>query len=177
MKKFLKGFTLIELLIVIGILGILVAAVMLVLNPIEAQRKSRDNQRMKDLTTLQSIMEQVNADSLTSSLEANTSITTTACSNNWIGLDVCKYVTKVPLDPLNKTNVKLAGADAAASCTATSTFSDPAYYYIKYDGTSYEIDIRQESTSNCERLTNDGGNSNAFVETGTSTTHSLIADK
>lgn len=47
-----KGFTLLELLIVIAILAILSVTLVLVLNPAESLRKSRDTQRMSDLATL-----------------------------------------------------------------------------------------------------------------------------
>lgn len=48
----LKGFTLLELLIVIAILSILAMSLILVLNPAETLKKSRDTQRMTDLSTL-----------------------------------------------------------------------------------------------------------------------------
>lgn len=48
----LKGFTLLELLIVIAILSILAMALILVLNPAETLKKSRDSQRMADLSTI-----------------------------------------------------------------------------------------------------------------------------
>ncbi len=44
-----KGFTLIELLIVIGILGVLAAAVVVVLNPAELLAQARDSQRLQDI--------------------------------------------------------------------------------------------------------------------------------
>lgn len=47
-----KGFTLLELLIVIAIIAILSVALILVLNPAETIRKSRDVQRISDLNTL-----------------------------------------------------------------------------------------------------------------------------
>jgi prepilin-type N-terminal cleavage/methylation domain-containing protein len=47
-----KGFTLIELLIVIGILAILAIATVLVLNPAEILKQSRDSKRISDLKTL-----------------------------------------------------------------------------------------------------------------------------
>lgn len=49
-----KGFTLLELLIVIGIIVILSAIVVFVLNPAETLRKSRDSQRIADLATMKS---------------------------------------------------------------------------------------------------------------------------
>lgn len=51
-----KGFTLLELLIVIGILVILSAVVIFVLNPAETLRKSRDSQRIADLATIKSAL-------------------------------------------------------------------------------------------------------------------------
>jgi prepilin-type N-terminal cleavage/methylation domain-containing protein len=47
-----KGFTLIELLIVIAILGVLAAAVTIVLNPAELLAQARDGQRISDMDTI-----------------------------------------------------------------------------------------------------------------------------
>lgn len=47
-----RGFTLLELLITISILAILAVALVLVLNPAETIKKSRDTQRVSDLSTL-----------------------------------------------------------------------------------------------------------------------------
>ena len=53
MKKNRKeGFTLLELLIVIAIIAILSVALVLVLNPAETLKKSRDAQRFSDLATI-----------------------------------------------------------------------------------------------------------------------------
>ncbi len=49
-----KGFTLLELLIVIGILAILATVSILVINPAELLRRSRDSQRISDLSTIKS---------------------------------------------------------------------------------------------------------------------------
>jgi len=51
-----KGFTLLELLIVIGILAILSAVTILVINPAELLRKSRDTQRISDLGSINSAL-------------------------------------------------------------------------------------------------------------------------
>jgi prepilin-type N-terminal cleavage/methylation domain-containing protein len=47
-----KGFTLIELLIVIAILGVLAAAVTIILNPAELLAQARDGQRISDMDTV-----------------------------------------------------------------------------------------------------------------------------
>lgn len=51
-----KGFTLLELLIVISIIAVLSVILVLVLNPVETLRKSRDVQRMSDLSTLKTAL-------------------------------------------------------------------------------------------------------------------------
>ena len=51
-EKNMEGFTLLELLIVIAILAILSAVLILILNPAETMKKSRDTQRMSDLSTM-----------------------------------------------------------------------------------------------------------------------------
>lgn len=48
-----KGFTLVELLVVIAIIGVLAAVVVLVINPLELTRRSRDAARLTDLANLQ----------------------------------------------------------------------------------------------------------------------------
>ena len=51
-KKFQKGFTLIELLIVIAILGVLAAAVLVALNPLEQLARARDGGRKSAISQL-----------------------------------------------------------------------------------------------------------------------------
>jgi prepilin-type N-terminal cleavage/methylation domain-containing protein len=55
-KKSKEGFTLLELLIVITIIAILSVALVFVLNPAETLAKSRDTQRMSDLSTLKTAL-------------------------------------------------------------------------------------------------------------------------
>jgi len=183
MKKILqKGFTLIELLIVIGILGILIAAVLFTLNPAEAQRKGRDVQRLRDLGTLQTIMENLVQDNvLTGStvIVASSSTGETACASNWLSTalgvtaGLCNYASKVPIDPTNVATTTVAtGVVAGTTCTAAEVTGQPAYYYVVYDGTArtYEINVRQESKSGCSKLGGDGGDEEDFVEAGTGVT-------
>lgn len=180
MKKILKkGFTLIELLIVIGILGILIAAVLFTLNPAEAQRKARDVQRLRDLGTLQTIMENLVQDNvLTGSavVVANSSAGTTDCANNWLSTafgitgGLCNYASKISIDPTNVATTTVAtGVMAGTTCTAAEVTGQPAYYYVVYDGSArtYEINVRQESKSGCSKLGGDGGDEEDFVEAGT----------
>ena len=51
-----QGFTLLELLIVIAIIAILSVILVLVLDPSETLKKSRDSQRMSDLSTIKTAL-------------------------------------------------------------------------------------------------------------------------
>ena len=51
-----QGFTLLELLIVIAIIAILSVILILVLDPSETLKKSRDSQRMSDLSTIKTAL-------------------------------------------------------------------------------------------------------------------------
>ena len=57
-----KGFTLIELLVVIGILGILMAVVIVAVNPSRQFAQARDTQRKADLSALTSAIVQYSVD-------------------------------------------------------------------------------------------------------------------
>src|SRR3989338_3678634 len=51
-----KGFTLLELLIVIAIIAILSVVLIVALNPAETLRKTRDSQRISDLSSLKTAL-------------------------------------------------------------------------------------------------------------------------
>lgn len=178
-----RGFTLIELLIVIGILGILVVAVLLTLNPAESQRKARDLKRMKDLSTLQTIMDQaVNDNVLTAanwsaagSELKNSSGGTQGCAvdASWLttggtGVSLCAYSKTIPVDPTNKSTT-VAGNSTDAACSSAATQTAFAYYFVAFDPATqtYEVNVRQESSNNCGNITKDGGTSFVAVEAGT----------
>src|SRR5690242_8555993 len=59
-----KGFTLIELLVTVATIGILATAVVLVLNPPELLRQSRDSSRVASLSSLNKAVSTYYADAL-----------------------------------------------------------------------------------------------------------------
>lgn len=169
-KRFLSGFTLIELLVVIGILGVLATMALVALNPAEAQRKARDAQRMKDMTILQSIIEQYVSDTpgqinVSNNYTDDDANAAKKCGDGWLsdalgGANLCSYANVIPVDPSNRTT--------SVVLTATTTEARLAKYWIYWinNTTSYKICTRLESKSNYQKLISDGetgGNTNASV--------------
>lgn len=167
MKKLLssKGFTLIELLVVITILGILVTLTLVTINPAEAQKKARDTQRLKDMATLQSLVEQYLTDNpgdvLTLAAKGSDVTGTNNCSTGWLSQaikvssvngDFCRYANLVPTDPVNRISSVVDNPTTGATTNAKAT------YYIAFasSGSSYKICTRLESKANAARLTADG---------------------
>ena len=104
-----KGFTLIELLVVIGILGILMAVVLVAVNPARQFASARDTQRRADLSALTSAVYQYaiqNNGNLPRVPVTNAPIITTtpvdsSILNTYI---VPLYVAAVPKDPTTGTD-------------------------------------------------------------------------
>ncbi|MBI5400880.1 MAG: prepilin-type N-terminal cleavage/methylation domain-containing protein [Candidatus Yonathbacteria bacterium] len=87
-EKHDEGFTLLELLIVVSIIAILSVALVLVLNPAEALKKSRDAQRISDMSTMKTALGLMLTSTSTPSLDglfaaaAAASICTTGTTGN-----------------------------------------------------------------------------------------------
>jgi prepilin-type N-terminal cleavage/methylation domain-containing protein len=187
MNKNKKGFTLVELLIVIGILAILTAAIVVVLNPAELLRQARDSQRMSDLDSVRSAITLY----LTSAASPDLNFASTGEIVN------CMVATKT--SPFSISGHGCGGSEAAATSraidgtgwisvsfegvTGGSPLSilpqDPTndashfYAYAANDTTNvFEIDTVLESTKYAGKMasSSDGGNNENFYEVGTSLT-------
>lgn len=172
LKNRTTAFTIVELLVVIGIISVLAVALLVTLNPAEAQRRSRDAKRVKDANTIQAIIEQHLNDGGTLPSACQTSGTCTSltlavagagaantqnCSvnTNWLRTDLCLYAKTIPSDPVNATGRACQGV--TGSCALV-------YYLTTNASNDYEIGVRQEASSNAGKLTSDGGGDDGLLE-------------
>ena len=173
----MKGFTLIELLVVIAILSILATLVVLAINPAEAQRKSRDTTRLSDLATMRKAIDLAIAEGgvLPGTLAApftgaSTGVRDTTSDTNYLGIDVSKYLSVLPIDPRQTATVVTTLSDGTTQIAAGAMV-----YSFKSNGSTYELNAMLESTSNTAIVQNDGGTSATVYEVGTNPGLTLIS--
>jgi len=169
-----KGFTLIELVIVIGILAILAAAVVLVLNPAELLAQARDSQRLSDLGSIKSAIALYLATATSTDVTYNvtgdaarcmvgtTSPFTMACTTN----------ATVAVDGSGWVLVRLEDTTGGSPLSAlpVDPSNTPTYFYSyagKESNNTFEIDGVLESTKYKGLMASDGGTSANFYEIGT----------
>ncbi len=117
MSKKNSGFTLIELLVVIGILGILLAIVLIAINPARQFAQANNTARRSDVTALLNAIHQYSADNK-GKLPAGITGVVQEISN--AGAGICglispKYISALPVDPDD------ALSDPFVDCTAYDT--------------------------------------------------------
>jgi prepilin-type N-terminal cleavage/methylation domain-containing protein len=164
MKTQQKGFTLVELLVVIAIISVLAAVVVLIINPLELTRRSRDAARLTDLANLQQAINVAVQESQASSdvilcldAAANPAAAlATPCkgmssdvgsrasdASGWVKVDLgtskSVSVPTLPVDPVNTTGAT-------------------GYHYTYCsDGSAWEINARLESEQQISKMDTDGG--------------------
>lgn len=169
LKTHKNAFTILELLVVIGLIIILALTLITLLNPAEAQKRNRDAKRLRDVTTLQTIVSQFLEDGnnfgtycttttpCTSLSAGNADTTPASGTTNWLGqANVTAYTQTVPVDPFNATGTCVTGVGTTGSCSIT--------YRVAVSGREYEINVRMESPSDEKRVTGDGGDSTQWFE-------------
>ena len=110
-----KGFTLIELLVVIGILAVLLAIVLIAINPARQFSQANNTQRRSDVNAILNGIHQYAADN-DGQLPAG--ITTTEVNVSNTGADLCAllvtdYLAALPVDPSSGDPVDEAGCAVA----------------------------------------------------------------
>lgn len=183
-----KSFTLIELLIVIGILAILATAVLLVLNPTELLKQSRDSVRLSDLSSLNSAIGIYQAEGKTSlgtqnKVYVSIADSSATCAN--LGLPslpsgwayVCvpsSTLTKVDATgwvPVNFTSIS-AGSPLGTLPLDPINTTSTGDYYTYVTGGSWELEATLEAEKNnlggnLSRVSTDGGTEPGLYEIGT----------
>ncbi len=165
-----KGFTLIELVIVIGILAVLAAVVVLVLNPAQLLAQARDSQRLSDLGSVKSAIALYLA-TASSPTFASAGPTAQASSTS-ICFTTPTLTTSTAVDGTGWVKIALTGTTGGSALGAlpTDPTNSSAYqYFYKGDTTNltYELDGVLESAKYLGLMTSDGGNQNGCYETGT----------
>jgi len=175
------GFTLLELLIVIAIIAILSVALIIVINPAETLKKSRDANRISDLNTIKTALgiyltstttpnlggagiadsaaDTVCTNSLTTPRSSTTTVTAgqmvDGAPTNWITVNLNSLTSGSPISnlPLDPLNSGIYGYTYKCN-NATKTF---------------EVSATLESAEYAGKMTTDGGNEATRYEVGTNT--------
>ena len=163
----MKGFTLVELLVVIAIIGVLAAVVVLVINPLELLRRSRDSTRLKDLDNLQQAI--------------NVTLQEAGMSSGSIVSTLCKESGSYPCNGSSNTGNRLTNgtgwikADLASNnevffpTLPIDPVNDNEYHYTYCaDEDKWEINASLESDNFRGKMAQDGGNAFDQYEVGTS---------
>jgi prepilin-type N-terminal cleavage/methylation domain-containing protein len=181
------GFTFFELIVVIGIISILAITLLVTLNPAEAQRRARDSKRIKDMQTIQVMIEQFLNDGSTIPTECDGNpagetcdtdgivATQQPCDSNWMNMDLCDYAKTVPIDPTNASRTCAIDTNADYDDDERLDNCSLIYRIVVNSVGDYEINVRQESDLNANKVANDGGDSGQWMEVFSSD-NSLMTD-
>jgi prepilin-type N-terminal cleavage/methylation domain-containing protein len=186
----MKGFTLIELLVVIAILAVLATAIVLVLNPAELLRQSRDSTRMSDLMVLNKAISLFLTDqqgtgwppvATTTCTGPNTLSATTTTPYSMGGI-TCFIPATTTLNVVNGTGWvnlnfnSITGGTPIGRLPVDPVNNSSSTIYVWRASTTvgmYEIDARMESVkygvtagTNVMLSTDDGGNNDNWYEVG-----------
>ncbi len=187
-----QSFTLIELLIVIAILAVLAIAVVLILNPTELLKESRDTTRIQDLAVVNKALALVETDTPSASLGTSTFVyvsipdSSATCSNLGLPALPAGYTYAcAPTSTVTKTDGTgwipvnfdsfSAGAPFARLPVDPTNTTSTGLFYTYIPGGSWEMTAIMESADRkmggrSDATSGDGGQFSEMYEVGTSLT-------
>jgi type II secretory pathway pseudopilin PulG len=185
------SFTLVELLVVIGILAILTAAVVIVLNPAELLKQSRDSKRTTDLASLNNAIKLLLTQNPDVSLGLASTVYVSLPAANSDCSDILSTLPPIPsgwqyrcvtstnsqkTDGTGWIPVSFAAGGGIASLAALPV--DPQNtsqnYYSYIPGGSWELMATFESKKYQPKAQNDGGTQPGAIEVGTNLSLSYV---
>jgi prepilin-type N-terminal cleavage/methylation domain-containing protein len=178
-----KGFTLVELLVVIGILAILTAAIVIILNPAELLKQARDSQRLSDLDAVKNAVALYLADEKNFSAISNdtttcyasaTGVTGNGCASRLaatrttVTASNSTAITGSGWIPLNFSTISSGSPLSALPLDPTNTSASGLFYAFALDKATltFEMNAALESAKYNAKETTDGGNSTTLYEIG-----------
>lgn len=163
------GFTLIELLIVIAIISILVGATVFYIKPLELTKRTRDNNRLTDVSSLVQAINVAMTEATQSSQTASV-----LCNGGAAPCSGRSDTGTRKADGTGWVKVNLAGQKVVPMPVLPSDPSNDTTYYYTYQtnatGDAYEVDTVLESDEQKGKMSNDGGNNDNVYEVGTDLT-------
>ncbi len=180
-----KGFTLLELLIVIGILAILSAVTVLVINPSQLLKRARDSQRLSDVSTMQSAIGLFLTEITTPTIRGNGNIYLTIASSGAVAANTnyasstYQVINGLGWIPINFTAITGGSPIGGLPTDPINTSNTTEHLYYAYRALDtplvYEINARMESDfyrlgGGADKENTDGGNAGSIYETGNTTT-------
>jgi prepilin-type N-terminal cleavage/methylation domain-containing protein len=174
-----KGFTLIELLVVIAIIAIISTVVILVLNPAELVRQSRDANRISDMSVLKSAVSYYLASALSPNIgtstcyeSAPTGFATTTCAT-WFPSQGATSTTSstattgtgwIPINFLSLTGGSPIGALPQDPLTAAGT-NDRVHLYT-YIASSTSLTFKLDAHLESQKYGNGGTKDSVSNDSG-----------
>jgi type II secretory pathway pseudopilin PulG len=148
------GMTFVDILVSLGILMIIFSAVLMIINPLEFQKKARDNKRLSGISNLDRAIGEYVLDKKTypdvkdvtrtsNSLPSGNLGPYANALDGWIDSNLAQYLPSIPVDPTNDTT-----------------------YHYTYRHSDYGYELNAVMEYYAEYGSNDGGSDVSVYEVG-----------